>query len=266
MLYSAVSVARAPVQTPRTVELDPAAAPGLHRLVGELAGTLQAPVPDRPALAVDGPAQVHGGPRGTATLVIPAAWLWWLRSDELNAVLAPVVLAGAAAADRDIADARRLGGRLDAAHTHRQGHPLVGGPIRALHRACTERLARMEAGIADWSEQQVRTAVPDPEGAARWEAEQAEDAWYALRERFALPAWQLAAAPVDLLAGLPPFVTAHEQGTDALDDRPGQRPTGSPAVDLLVDPADVDHRLVLARRVGGGPAGRDVRRPPGTGG
>jgi hypothetical protein len=151
-----------------TVPVTEAAAPGLHRLVAELAARLGVPAPSALALTPDCDSWLEdrahlsrraGGERGTASpaddaragdartgdaragdarrprraplapvLVIGSPFVWWMRVGELRALLAPVVAGTAAAAEPRIAAARRFVRGLDAALA------VAAGPGRAPHR------------------------------------------------------------------------------------------------------------------------------------
>jgi hypothetical protein len=141
-----------------TVPVAETAAPGLHRLVAELAARLGVPAPSALALTPDCDSWLEdrahlarrrgaAGPGGASpetarpdaagrgrrapvapVLVIGSPFVWWMRIGELRALLAPVVAGTAAAADPRIAAARRFVRGLDAALA------VAAGPRRAPHR------------------------------------------------------------------------------------------------------------------------------------
>jgi hypothetical protein len=127
-----------PLRTP-AVPVSRQDAPELHRLVRDLAARMEVPAPSGIALIPDCDAWLEeceapdaDRPRGlrallpgllgrprpeppAPVLVIGSPFLWWMRVSELRALLAPVVAGTGAAADPDIAAARRFVRGLDAA-------------------------------------------------------------------------------------------------------------------------------------------------------
>ncbi|MBB0233168.1 hypothetical protein FOE67_27665, partial [Streptomyces calidiresistens] len=118
-LAAVIARARPPV-TPM-VPLPEHAAPDLHRLIRGLADRLEVPAPAAVALTPDCDSWLEEPPRRGPDaapgpiLVIGSPFLWWMRVDELRALLAPVVAGTGPAAQPDIAAARRCLRGWDAA-------------------------------------------------------------------------------------------------------------------------------------------------------
>ncbi|WP_372515997.1 hypothetical protein [Streptantibioticus ferralitis] len=150
---AAVIVRARPAVSP-TVPVTEASAPELYRMVRDLAGRLQVPVPSAIALTPDcdswledrshqrrrtdrgaRPADRGAGRRlarrapQAPVLVIGSPFMWWMRVAELRALLAPVVAGTGPSADPDIAAARRFVRGLDAAvAVSAQGSATSGDP------------------------------------------------------------------------------------------------------------------------------------------
>ncbi|MFC5801406.1 hypothetical protein [Streptomyces formicae] len=168
----AAVIARARPAVSPTVELAEESAPDLYRLVEDLAGRLDVPVPSAIALTPDcdswledrthpathrashpkrarapkrvaAPAISGGAGRSPTApvLVIGSPFLWWMRVAELRAVLAPVVAGTGPSAHPDIAAARRFVRGLDAA-VGAAARPGLG-PVRGPGLGLAARVAKM---------------------------------------------------------------------------------------------------------------------------
>ncbi|MGW2548232.1 hypothetical protein ACWC5I_47110, partial [Kitasatospora sp. NPDC001574] len=146
-----------PPQTP-AVPIARGQAPELYRLIDELADRLEVPAPSAIALTPDCDSWLEDVPpprparrsrradheQPAPVLVIGSPFLWWMRAGELRALLAPVVAGTAAAADPEIAAARRFLRALDASLEEPSG-PIgrelleVARPVHAVPRACAAR-------------------------------------------------------------------------------------------------------------------------------
>ncbi|UUN31249.1 hypothetical protein [Streptomyces sp. FIT100] len=169
----AAVIARARPAVSPTVELAKASAPDLYRLVEDLAGRLDVPVPSAIALTPDCDSWLEdrthpathraahpkraGAPKRVAAapaisggagrsptapvLVIGSPFLWWMRVAELRAVLAPVVAGTGPSAHPDIAAARRFVRGLDAA-VGAAARPGLG-PLRGPGLGLAARVAKL---------------------------------------------------------------------------------------------------------------------------
>ncbi|MFI1518258.1 hypothetical protein [Kitasatospora cineracea] len=239
-----------PPVTP-AVPLARADAPELYRLIEELAERLDVPAPAAIALTPDcdswleepHPAGRRTGP-AAPVLVIGSPFLWWMRAGELRALLAPVVAGTAAAADPDIAAARRWVRTLDAALGERRRGPaaLAGAVDRRLLGACREHSAELEHAVAAWASEQARAVDYGPRIAAQAQVGLAYAGWDRLLTRVALPAWRLGLHPAHLNAGVVSALTElsrRDRLADGYENRLGDRP----ACDLLEEPGLVDTRV-----------------------
>ena len=272
-LLAAGLVARAhrratPPQTP-AVPLARGDAPELYRLIGELADRLDVPAPSAIALTPDCDSWLEDVPvprrRGTGrgeeptapVLVIGSPFLWWMRAGELRALLAPVVAGTAAAADPDIAAARRFVRSLDACLD--SGESTVPGPgpapegrparrgtrrltdavTRRLLGACREHSAELERSVAAWASEQAKAVDYGLRISAQEQVGLAYAGWDRLLTRVALPAWKLGRHPCHLNAGVVSALTELSR-RDRLADSYGLRLGDRPACDLLEEPGTVD--------------------------
>ncbi|MDR3033698.1 MAG: hypothetical protein LBV78_11440, partial [Kitasatospora sp.] len=239
-----------PPVTP-AVPLARADAPELYRLIEELAERLDVPAPAAIALTPDcdswleepHPAGRRPGP-AAPVLVIGSPFLWWMRAGELRALLAPVVAGTAAAADPDIAAARRWVRTLDAALGERRRGPaaLAGAVDRRLLGACREHSAELEHAVAARASEQARAVDYGPRIAAQAQVGLAYAGWDRLLTRVALPAWRLGLHPAHLNAGVVSALTElsrRDRLADGYENRLGDRP----ACDLLEEPGLVDTRV-----------------------
>ncbi|MDT3397439.1 hypothetical protein RKE29_12395, partial [Streptomyces sp. B1866] len=165
---TAAVIARARPALSPTVPIAEESAPGLHRMVRDLADRLDVPAPSAIALTPDcdswledrthpahgrrrgrrrdpwavslpglagaeaDPAGRGGARRGRApVLVIGSPFLWWMRVAELRALLAPVVAGTGPSAHPDIAAARRFVRGLDAAVAAMAAAAASGPRVRA---------------------------------------------------------------------------------------------------------------------------------------
>ncbi len=138
-------------------------------------------------------------------LVIGSPFLWWMRAGELRALLAPVVAGAGAAADPEIAAARRFVRSLDAALGEpRRGPaaPLVARVTRTLLSACREHSAELERAVAGWASDKAKAVDYGLRIAAQEQVGLAYAGWDRLLTRVALPAWRLGRHPAHLDAGV----------------------------------------------------------------
>ncbi|MFF4169738.1 hypothetical protein [Streptomyces sp. NPDC001744] len=281
----ALVVARArPAATP-TVDLAETAAPGLYRLVRDLADRLGVPPPAAIALTPDCDSWLEdrthrthrthltartrrapgAGGAGAPVLVIGSPFLWWMRVGELRAVLAPVVAGTGPAAHPDIAAARRFVRGLDAAvavprdpgldPVRRLGARGVGQVARVLLRACRGHAAEMERGVAVAGSERAQEVDHGVRIVAQEQVGLAYAGWDRLLTRVALPAWRMGRWPTGLDAGVVSALTElsrRDRLADGFSSRLGDRP----ACDLLEEPGAVDEAtsLLAARLFHGGPA------------
>ncbi|MFJ9946427.1 hypothetical protein [Kitasatospora sp. NPDC091207] len=266
-----------PPQTP-VVPLDRAQAPELYRLIDELADRLEVPAPSAIALTPDcdswledvpparpaGPRRSPGRAQEPAApmLVIGSPFLWWMRSGELRALLAPVVAGTAAAADPDIAAARRFLRGLDASLDDAPVPGVVGAPAppaprgrrgpaaltdritRRLLGACRAHSAELERAVAGWASEQARAVDYGLRIAAQEQVGLAYAGWDRLLTRVALPAWRLGRHPAHLNAGVVAALTELSR-RDRLADGYSSRLGDRPACDLLEEPGTVDEAVSL---------------------
>ncbi|MGW2370803.1 hypothetical protein [Kitasatospora sp. NPDC001683] len=268
-----------PPQTP-AVPVERAAAPELYRLIDELADRLDVPAPSAVALTPDcdswledvppplrpRPSRPHPG-APAPVLVIGSPFLWWMRSGELRALLAPVVAGTAASADPEIAAARRFLRGLDACLDSGPGAaPGLGGgtlaapPVpprrgpagladriarritRRLLGACRGHSAELERSVASWASEHARTVDYGLRIAAQEQVGLAYAGWDRLLTRVALPAWRLGRHPAHLNAGVVAALTELSR-RDRLADGYGTRLGDRPACDLLEEPGAVDRAV-----------------------
>ncbi|WP_431679628.1 hypothetical protein [Kitasatospora sp. KL5] len=242
-----------PPVTP-AVPVRPEEAPELYRLLADLAERLEVPAPSGIALTPDcdswleepsGPRR-RGLPHPAPVLVIGSPFLWWMRAGELRALLAPVVAGTAAAADHDIAAARRFVRSLDASlgEPHRGPAALIDRINRALLSACREHSAELERSAAAWASHQARAVDYGLRIAAQEQVGLAYAGWDRLLTRVALPAWRLGRHPEHLNAGVVAALTElarRDRLADGYETRLGDRP----ACDLLEEPGRVDAAVSL---------------------
>jgi hypothetical protein len=277
VLVAAVAVAAVvrharavPPSTP-AIPVPPARAPELHQLIHELADRLGVPGPAAIALTPDcdswleEPAGADRPLRGLLgsgagsvppTLVIGSPFLWWMRAGELRALLAPVVAGTAAAADPEIAAARRFVRGLDAALGQGRGGPLsrlLDRITRALLRACRQHAAELERAAAAAASEQAKAVDYGLRVAAQGQVGLAYAGWDRLLTRVALPAWQLGRCPAQLNAGVVAALTElsrRDRLAEGYESRLGDRP----ACDLLEEPGEMDAEVsLLAARLFHGP-------------
>ncbi|MFF1870438.1 hypothetical protein [Kitasatospora herbaricolor] len=281
-----VARARRTAAVPQTpaVPLSRAEAPELYRLIGELADRLEVPAPSAIALTPDcdswledvpvaRPGRRAGRGRGDTpppapVLVIGSPFLWWMRAGELRALLAPVVAGTAAAADPDIAAARRFVRGLDASLDSgadpgpaldpgsapepgagpraRRGTRLLTDRItRRLLGACREHSAELERAVAGWASEQAKAVDYGLRIAAQEQVGLAYAGWDRLLTRVALPAWKLGRHPCHLNAGVVAALTELSRRDRLAADGYGTRLGDRPACDLLEEPGTVDAAVSL---------------------
>lgn len=251
--------AAVPPRTP-AVPVEQAAAPELYRLIHELADRLAVPAPSAIALTPDcdswleephqrrslrafGPAPAGPAP----VLVIGSPFLWWMRAGELRALLAPVVAGTAAAADPEIAAARRFVRGLDAALGGGRRTPLarlLDRITRTLLRACRDHVAELERAVAAAASEQAKAVDYGLRIAAQGQVGLAYAGWDRLLTRVALPAWRLGRCPAQLNAGVVAALTElsrRDRLAEGYESRLGDRP----ACDLLEEPGEVDAAVSL---------------------
>lgn len=275
----ALAVVRAKPAVSPTVPLSEAAAPGLYRLVRELADRLGVPAPSAIALTPDCDSWLEdrshpaaGGPARRAeaapVLVIGSPFLWWMRVAELRALLAPVVAGTSASAQPDIAAARRFVRGLDGAvadaavpargpvrRVLRLPRLFVGRIARILLRSCRGHAAEMERGVAAAASSRARDVDYGLRIVAQEQVGLAYAGWDRLLTRVALPAWRMGRWPVQLDAGVVAALTELSR-RDRLAEGYASRLGERPACDLLEEPgvADEAASLLAARLFHGGPA------------
>ncbi|MCC9311985.1 hypothetical protein LN042_33825 [Kitasatospora sp. RB6PN24] len=255
-----------PPSTP-AIAVEPAQAPELHRMIEELAHRLGVPAPGAIALTPDCDSWLEepsGGPGRAPLLVLGSPFLWWMRAGELRALLAPVVAGTAAAADPEIAAARRFVRGLDAALGGGRRTPsarLLDRITRALLRACRGHAAELERAAAAAAAEQARAVDYGLRIAAQGQVGLAYAGWDRLLTRVALPAWRLGRRPAQLNAGVAAALTElsrRDRLAEGYESRLGDRP----ACDLLEEPGAMDAAVSrLAAELFHGPA-----RPEGPGG
>ncbi|BFV57995.1 hypothetical protein KCMC57_up30990 [Kitasatospora sp. CMC57] len=243
-----------PPRTP-AVPVARSAAPELYRQIGELAERLGVPVPSGIALTPDCDSwleEVHrpgGRPAGrpvAPVLVIGSPFLWWMRAGELRALLAPVVAGTAAAADPEIAAARRFLRGLDASLGEPRRGPaaLLDRLTKLLLGACREHSAELERAVAAAASEQAKSVDYGLRIAAQEQVGLAYAGWDRLLTRVALPAWRLGRHPAHLNAGVVSALTELSR-RDRLADGYGTRLGDRPACDLLEEPGSVDAAVSL---------------------
>ncbi|MDN3296419.1 hypothetical protein QWM81_20625 [Streptomyces ficellus] len=276
----AAVIARARPALSPTVEIPPESAPDLYRMVQDLAGRLDVPVPSGIALTPDcdswledrtHPAHGIPGIPGVhrsdtpPVLVIGSPFLWWMRVGELRAVLAPVVAGTGPSAHPDIAAARRFLRGLDAAvagtarpgldPVRRLGARFVGAVVRILLRGCRVHATEMERGVAAAASERAQAVDYGLRIVAQEQVGLAYAGWDRLLTRVALPAWRMGRWPSRLDAGVVSALTElsrRDRLAEGFASRLGERP----ACDLLEEPGLVDEAasLLAARLFHGGPA------------
>ncbi|MET9803811.1 hypothetical protein [Streptomyces sp. NPDC006368] len=273
----AAVIARARPALSPTVQIAQESAPDLYRLVEDLAGRLDVPVPSAIALTPDCDSWLedrthpaHGIPGAhrsdtAPVLVIGSPFLWWMRVGELRAVLAPVVAGTGPSAHPDIAAARRFVRGLDAAvavagrpgldPVRRLGARFVGVVSRALLRGCQAHVAEMERGVAAAASERAQGVDYGLRIVAQEQVGLAYAGWDRLLTRVALPAWRMGRWPSRLDAGVVSALTElsrRDRLAEGFTSRLGERP----ACDLLEEPGLVDEAasLLAARLFHGGPA------------
>ncbi|MFE3107712.1 hypothetical protein ACFXKJ_00095 [Kitasatospora indigofera] len=300
-----VARARRTAAVPQTpaVPLSRADAPELYRLIGELADRLEVPAPSAIALTPDCDSWLEdvpvprtgrrSGRRRADTpppapvLVIGSPFLWWMRAGELRALLAPVVAGTAAAADPDIAAARRFVRGLDASLDSGSGSaldhgsalgPAAGRPARRGTRlltdritrrllgACREHSAELERAVAGWASEQAKAVDYGLRIAAQEQVGLAYAGWDRLLTRVALPAWKLGRHPCHLNAGVVAALTELSRRDRLAADGYGTRLGDRPACDLLEEPGTVDTAvsLLAAELFFGAPEGASATGPATT--
>ncbi|MFF7637100.1 hypothetical protein ACFZB9_28710 [Kitasatospora sp. NPDC008050] len=249
-----------PPSTP-AVAVPPQQAPELHRTIQELADRLGVPAPAAIALTPDCDSWLEDPPApalsfvrtlrtlvrpshppAAQVLVIGSPFLWWMRADELRALLAPVVAGTAAAADPEIAAARRFVRGLDAALGQGRRTPqarLLDRITRLLLKACREHVAELERAAAAAASERAKAVDYGLRIAAQGQVGLAYAGWDRLLTRVALPAWRLGRCPAQLNAGVVAALTElsrRDRLAEGYESRLGDRP----ACDLLEEPGDMD--------------------------
>ncbi|WP_031516582.1 hypothetical protein [Streptomyces sp. NRRL F-5123] len=269
----AAVIARARPAVSPAVPVPEAAAPDLHRMVADLAETLQVPAPSGIELTPDCdswledrrpvPGAVERRP--APVLVIGSPFLWWMRVAELRALLAPVVAGTGAAADPEIFAARRFVRGLDAALAVatqgrrersvllRPAYGVLGWSARLLLRGCRAHVAEMERGVAAGASERAQAVDYGLRIVAQEQVGLAYAGWDRLLTRVALPAWRMGRWPSRLDAGVVAALTdlsRRDRLADGFESRLGERP----ACDLLEEPGVVDEAvsLLAARLFHGG--------------
>jgi hypothetical protein len=259
----AAVIARAqPALTP-SVPVPARAAPRLYGLVHELADRLGVPAPSAVALTPDCDSWLEDRPgAGAPVLVIGSPFLWWMRVEELRALLAPVVAGTGPSAHPDIAAARRFVRGLDAAvgaadsgDGHGPGVRFAGGLARLMLRACGPHTARMEQGVAAAAADRAQHVDYGVRIAAQEQVGLAYAGWDRLLTRVALPAWRAGRWPSRLDAGVVEALTELSR-RDRLAAEGFARLGERPACDLLDEPGALDEAvsLLAAQLFHGAPA------------
>ncbi|GAB2688736.1 hypothetical protein [Kitasatospora kifunensis] len=260
-----------PPSTP-AVAVPPEQAPELHRTICELADRLGVPAPAAIALTPDcdswleeparpatsrwrptrplrapGRSPFAPHPPVAQLLVVGSPFLWWMRADELRALLAPVVAGTAAAADPEIAAARRFVRGLDAALGQGRRTPqarLLDRITRLLLKACREHVAELERAAAAAASERAKAVDYGLRIAAQGQVGLAYAGWDRLLTRVALPAWRLGRCPARLNAGVVAALTElsrRDRLAEGYESRLGDRP----ACDLLEEPGAMDSAVSL---------------------
>ncbi|NJP67673.1 hypothetical protein [Streptomyces spiramenti] len=282
-LLVAATIARSRPPVTPTLPVPERSAPALYALIADLADRLDVPAPSGIALTPDcdswleepprrggaaregAPAPFAADPAGSGrpapVLVIGSPFLWWLRTPELRALLAPVVAGTGPSRHPDIAAARRCIRGLDAAAgaapgTNRLRRPLTAcaaAVARAVLRRVGSHATEMERGVAAAASARARHVDPALRQAAQEQVGLAFAGWDRLLTRVALPAWRLGRWPGRLNAGVVSSLTElsrRDRLADGFTERLGERP----ACDLLEDPGGVDREVsLLAARLFHGP-------------
>ncbi|MEU1089106.1 hypothetical protein ABZ401_20125 [Streptomyces sp. NPDC005892] len=294
----AVTVARARPALSPTVAVDEKSAPDLYRLVRELADRMDVPAPSAIALTPDCDSWLEDRTHPTArtgrtagareqagerrdreraapVLVIGSPFLWWMRVDELRAVLAPVVAGTGLAAHPDIAAARRFVRGLDGVVADagaptpgtarsnvspvgalgRLRRAFTGWAARLLLRSCRGHAAEMERCVALSASLRAQGVEYGARAVAQEQVGLVYAGWDRLLTRVALPAWRMGRWPARLDAGVVSALTElsrRDRLAEGFTARLGERP----ACDLLEEPglADEAASLLAARLFHGAPA------------
>jgi hypothetical protein len=259
----AVVIARAePALTP-SVPVAERSAPGLYAVVHELADRLGVPAPSAVALTPDCDSWLEDRPgAGAPVLVIGSPFLWWMRVEELRALLAPVVAGTGPSAHPDIAAARRFVRGLDAAVGAADGAGrrglgvrFAGGLARLMLRSCGPHTARMEQGVAAAAADRAQHVDYGVRIAAQEQVGLAYAGWDRLLTRVALPAWRAGRWPSRLDAGVVEALTELSR-RDRLAAEGFARLGERPACELLEEPGLLDEAvsLLAAQLFHGAPA------------
>ena len=267
--FAAVMLRAKPAPGP-TVPLAESAAPDLYRMVRELADRLHVPAPAAIELTPDcdswlEPGDGRPGRLPGPVLVIGSPFLWWMRIAELRALLAPVVAGTGAAADPEIAAARRFVRGLDKAagvaaagrsRLLRPAYALLGRTARLLLRGCRVHAGEMERGVAAAASERAQAVDYGLRIVAQEQVGLAYAGWDRLLTRVALPAWRIGRWPARLDAGVVAALTElsrRDRLAEGFESRLGERP----ACDLLEEPGAVDEAgSLLAARLFHGAPGR----------
>ncbi len=276
---AALVVRSRPAVSP-TVPVPRESAPELYRTVRELAARLEVPAPSAVALTPDCDSWLedrgHLGrrrpraPRPAPVLVVGSPFLWWMRVEELRALLAPVVAGTGPAADPEVAAARRFVRGLDAAvavcapggvRLPAWLRPVLRPPVagagalaRLMLRRCRSHIAELERAVAAVSAERAQNVDYGLRIVAQEQVGLAYAGWDRLLTRVALPAWRMGRWPSRLDAGVVAALTElsrRDRLAEGWETRLGERP----ACDLLAAPGPVDEAtsLLAARIFHGGP-------------
>ncbi|MBY8877446.1 hypothetical protein [Actinacidiphila acidipaludis] len=264
---AAVMLRAKPAPAP-TVPVTESAAPDLYRMVRDLAERLHVPAPEAIELTPDcdswlEPGDGRPGRLPGPVLVIGSPFLWWMRIAELRALLAPVVAGTGAAADPEIAAARRFVRGLDTAAgiaaagrwaPLRPAYALLGWTVRLLLRGCRVHAGEMERGVAAAASERAQAVDYGLRIVAQEQVGLAYAGWDRLLTRVALPAWRMGRWPARLDAGVVAALTdlsRRDRLAEGFESRLGERP----ACDLLEEPGVVDEAvsLLAARLFHAGP-------------
>jgi len=241
-----------------TVPVAETAAPDLYRMVRDLADGLQVPAPTAIELTPDcdswlEPGDGRPGRLPGPVLVIGSPFLWWMRIAELRALLAPVVAGTGAAADPEIAAARRFVRGLDTAvgvaaggrsRLLRPAYALLGWTARLLLRGCRVHAGEMERGVAAGASERAQAVDYGLRIVAQEQVGLAYAGWDRLLTRVALPAWRIGRWPARLDAGVVSALTdlsRRDRLAEGFESRLGERP----ACDLLEEPGAMDEAVSL---------------------
>ncbi|WP_338320547.1 hypothetical protein [Streptomyces lonarensis] len=283
-LLVAATIARSRPPVTPTLPVPERSAPALYALIADLADRLDVPAPsgialtpdcdswleepprrgraaDEPGVPAPFTADRSGSGRPAPVLVIGSPFLWWMRTPELRALLAPVVAGTGPSRHPDIAAARRCIRGLDAAAGAAPGAGWLRRPwaaaaaavARAMLRRIGSHATEMERGVAAAASARARHVDPALRQAAQEQVGLAYAGWDRLLTRVALPAWRLGRWPSRLNAGVVSSLTDLSR-RDRLADGFGERLGERPACDLLEDPGAVDREVsLLAARLFHGP-------------